>query len=111
MKAKYKPIVLPRKKHRDSLNQSWFQMLDAANLYSLNHREQWQEKGLRVVSGWAIMNPKGYILPSTFAMRPSTAKARCMEPALQKFKGIISSLFSQWEARGFKCVRIKWVEG
>lgn len=108
--SEYKPIVLPRKRSRDSLNQSWFEMLDAANLYSLKHVGSWQEKGSAFVSGWCVMNPKGKLLPSTFSVRRNTAKARCMEPALRNFKGIISNLFSEWEKRGFKLVKVKWVQ-
>lgn len=106
MVQKYKPVVIPRK--RPKQYQDWFEMLDAANVYSLNHVEEWQEKGSTAVSGWAVMNPRGYILPSTFSVRRNTAKSRCMEPALQRFKGIVSSLFSEWEKRGFRLVKVKW---
>lgn len=109
MKKKYHPIAIPRK--RPNHGYDWFDMLDAANIYSLNHVDQWQEKGSSFVSGWCVMNPKGKLLPSTFSVRRNTAKARCMEPPLQKFKGIISSLFSEWEKRGFKLVKVKWVTG
>lgn len=103
---KYKPVVIPRK--RPKYSQDWFEMLHAANVYSLSHAEEWQERGSKSVSGWAVMNPKGRILPSTFSVRRDTAKARCMEPALQRFSGIISSLFADWEAKGFKLVKVKW---
>lgn len=106
---KYKPVIIPRKKPKDSLNQSWFKMLTTANIYSVENEQQWQDKGLRTVSGYVVMNPKGYILPSTFSVRRATAKSRCLEPALQKFKGLIHKLFADWEAKGFKVVKIKWV--
>lgn len=106
MNKKYKPVVLPRKRPRGY--QDWFELLDAANIYSVTHREAWQEKGSIAVSGYVVMNPKGRILPSTFSVRRQCAKSRCLEPALQKFKGIIPLLFSEWEKIGFKLVKVKW---
>lgn len=105
--SKYKPIKIPRK--RPNHPYDWFDMLDAANIYSIHHRNAWQEKGRSHVSGWVVMNPKGNLLPSTFSCSRNTAKSRCLESALQKFKGIIPSLFQEWEKVGYKLVRVKWV--
>ena len=103
---KYNPIKLPRKRRSNPTN--WFDIIDAANNYSIKHASLWQDKGYFRVRGWAVMNPKGRILPSTFSVRRNTAKARCMEPALQKFKGIISHLFREWEKKGYKVVKVRW---
>lgn len=106
-RKKYVPIRLPRKNPNSHLG--WFDILKAANVYSVNHREKWLENGARKVSGWVVITPKGHILPSTFSMRRDTAKSRCLEPALQKFKGIIDSLFTDWEKVGYKLVRVNLV--
>lgn len=105
--SKYKPIKLPRK--RPNQAHDWFDMLDAANIYSVKYREAWQEKPRAHISGWVVMAPNGRLLPSTFSFRQSTSKSKCLEPALQKFKGIIPSLFREWEKIGYKVVRVKWV--
>jgi hypothetical protein len=106
---KYKPVVIPRKRPNNYYD--WFDLLDAANIYSVQHRELWQEKGSPKVSGWCVMTPKGNLMPSTFSVRRNTAKSRCLDTALQKFKGIIPSLFSEWEKVGYKLVKVKWEEG
>lgn len=100
---KYEPITVPRK---TISGQPWFDLIRDLNMKSIKEKKHWQEKGARHVSGWAVMNPQGYILPSTFANGKSTAKSRCMTPALQRFKGIISNLFSEWEKEGYKVVKV-----
>lgn len=106
VKNKYKPLKIPRKRPGHGFD--WFKLLDAANIYSVQHRDEWQDKGKVSVSGWCVMTPKGRLLPSTFSVRRNTAMARCLEPALERFKGITSHLFSEWEKAGFKLVKVKW---
>lgn len=100
------PIKIPYRK--GIVKQNWFAMLEALNQASIAEAKYWQEKGQRKVSGYAVMNPKGELLPSTFSVRSSTAKKRCLEPALHRFNGIICDLFSDWEEAGYKLVKVKW---
>lgn len=106
-KKKYQPIKIPRKNARGTPD--WFPMIHALNKYSIDCAKDWQEEGQRSVSGWAVMNPKGNLLPSSFSVRRSTAMKRCLEPALQRFNGLVSDLFGDWENKGYKLVKIKWV--
>ena len=101
----YQEIIVPRKRVS---GQEWFDLLDELNMKSIKEKKYWQEKGAKRVSGWAVMAPNGYILPSTFSSGKRTAKSRCMTPALQRFKGITSSLFSDWEKEGYKVVKVRW---
>ena len=104
--SKYRPITLPRKRPNNGWD--WLALLDAANIYSVQHRDEWQDKGLACVSGWCVMTPKGNLMPSTFSVRKNTAKARCLEPALEKFKGITPRHFAEWEKVGYKLVKVRW---
>lgn len=105
-KKKYQPIKMPRRTPTNT--PVWFDIINALNKYSVDVRTEWQEKGLRKVSGWVVMTPKGYYLPSTFACSARSAMKKCLEPAMQRFNGLISDLFSEWEKKGYKVVKVKW---
>lgn len=105
-KKKYYPIQIPRKNPGNT--PEWFEILRRLNIYSIEERENWQEKGARTVSGWAVKNPKGNLLPSTFSVCRKTAMKRCLNPAMQRFNGIIPSLFSDWHEHGYELVKVKW---
>lgn len=105
-RKKYIPIKVPRKK--PSQTYAWFDLIEALNKYSVDAREQWQEKGVKSVSGWVVRRPNGYLLPSTFGVSRRSAMKKCLEPAMQRFNGLISGLFSEWEKQGYQLVKVKW---
>lgn len=104
--TQYKPLPLPRRKC--GVRDRWFELIDIINEHDVEHAAKWQEKGSRSVSGYAVMNHKGNLLPSTFSVRSATAKKKLLEPQLQRFNGIIPHLWSAWEKKGYKLVKIKW---
>lgn len=105
-KKKYTPIEVPRK--TPSNTPQWFDIIAALNGYSVDARKQWQEKGARTVSGWVVKAPNGNLLPSTFSVVRSTAMKKCLEPAMQRFNGIIPSLWSEWAKHGYTLVKVEW---
>lgn len=109
MSKKYTPIPLPKKKRH--WNREWFEIIEKINTYSVNNRKAWQDKGRRSVGGWCVVAPNGFFLPTTFSVSRNGAKKKILDPQLNRFSAITSSLFSEWEKVGYKLVKVKWVVG
>ena len=105
MSKKYEPMVIPRKKWSERWE--WFDMLREKNRVSVAHRKQWQEIGVKKLSGWIVVNNKGEYLPSTFSCGKKSAVKKCLETPLQKFNGIISALWSEGEEVGYRVLKVE----
>ena len=107
-KPKYDPIVIPRKKWSERWE--WFDMLKGKSRVSAGHRRFWQERGVKKLTGWIVINDHGEFLPTTFSVDKKSAKKKCLEAPLQKFSALISSFWGDWEKVGYKVVKVTMVE-
>lgn len=95
---------------RKTQSMRWFDILETLHKESVKNRGKWQGKGVRSVSGWVVKTPKGTYLPSTFSVSRHSAMKKLLESAFQRFTALASSFFEDYEALGYRLVRVKWTE-